>query len=146
MSREYDVLAALRDYLPDHMDAAPETNLTANQIVIAYPDSDKMRYPVMLYIVPEGGAWETLTTSSLLERMTLTVYILLRNSETHREQADMVEALLEYFAAFTNALHLDPTLEGVIDDAKINSYDFYPFSQDLTSVFGLEINLEATIS
>ena len=141
MSREYQILAALRDYLPEYMDAAPQTNLVAAQVVVDYPDLDKMRYPVMLYIVPEGGSWDVLTTETVNETMTITVYVLLKNSETHREMSDMVQAVFDYFAAFTNAINTDPTLGGVLDDSKINSFDFHPAITGMTQAVGLEINM-----
>jgi len=141
VSKEYDALKALRDHLLLMMDAAPQANLATGQIVIDYPDTDVMKYPVMIFIVPDSGSWETLTTDSLLEQNVTTVYIVLQNSATHREMSTMIEAVFDYFAALGSAIAHDPTLGSKIEDTKINSFTFYPAISNLTKSVGLEVNL-----
>lgn len=141
MSREYDALTALKNYLVTWMDAAPQTNLTASQIVIDYPDVDTMQYSVMLYIVPESGSWDNLTLATISEEMQVTLYIILQNSTTHREMSDMIEAVFDYFAAFVNAINHDATLGNGVDDTKISGFTFYPAISALTKSVGLEVNL-----
>ena len=141
MSKEYEALTALKNYLVSYMDAAPQTNLTANQIVVDYPDADTMKYPTMVFIVPESGSWENLTLNTISENLQVTIYIVLQNSPTHREMVDMIEAVFDYFAAFVNAINHDATLNNGVDDTKINGFTFYPAISALTKSVGLEVNI-----
>lgn len=139
MSREYEALTALKNYLATWMDAAPQANLTANQIVIDYPDADTMQSPVMVYIVPESGSWANLTLNTISEDLQITLYIILQNSTTYREMPDMIEAVFDYFAAFVNAINRDATLNNGVDDTQITGFTFYPAVSGLTKTVGLEV-------
>jgi len=52
MSKEYEALTKLRDYLRAYLDPAPQPALADGQIVVEYPDVDSMPYATMVYIVP----------------------------------------------------------------------------------------------
>ena len=55
MSKEFEALVALRDYLRAYLDPAPQPALADGQVVVEYPDVDSMPYATMVYIVPEIG-------------------------------------------------------------------------------------------
>ena len=141
MSMEYTALATLKTWLQTAMDATPETNLTASQIVIGYPDQDKMPYPVMLYIVPEGGQWQRTTTENIEEQFSLKLYFMVKQSATHTSMTAQVQAVFEYFGAFANAMNYDGTCGHAFDDSAINSWDFYPAVEGMTNTVGLDVSI-----
>ena len=141
MSREWDALSALKTYLSATIDAAPQPALAAGQIVIAYPDDDRMQYGTMLFIVPENGTWEVLTTESLLETVSVRVYIVVKPQAAYTSMDLLVKAVFDYFAALSNAIVTDPTLGNEIDEARINSFDFYPAVEGVAKAAGLDISM-----
>lgn len=141
MSREWDALAALKTFLPAMIDAAPQPDLVAGQVVISYPDDDRMQYPTMLFIVPESGSWEVLTTESLLEQIAVRLYIVVKPQPTLTSMELMAKSCFDYFAALSNALVTDPTLGNEIDEARINSFDFYPAVEGIAKSVGLDISI-----
>ena len=145
MSKEYQALGALKNYLVAQMDAAPEPAIVAGQVLIDYPDSTKMPYPVTLYIVPDGGNLENLSTTELLENFNVKVYIIVKYSTARKSMALLISACFDYFAALLNCLNQDSTLGGSFCDVQIGSYDFYPAVAGLTNAAGLEVNLTLQI-
>ena len=138
MSKEYQALTVVKNFLVAMADSAPETRLTASQIVVDYPDPDKMPYQAMVYIVPEGGSWEVLTTESVLETFYVKLYILAKSSPSHTTMGAVISAVYDHFAAVVNAFNTDPTCGGSFIDTLIESYDFYPAVSGLTTSCGIE--------
>lgn len=138
MSKEYQALTIVKNFLVALNDPAPETRLTSSQIVVDYPDPDKMPYQAMVYIVPEGGSWEVLTTESVLETFSVKLYILAKSSPSHTTMGAVISAVYDHFAAIVNAFNTDPTCGGSFIDTMIESYDFYPAVAGLTTSCGIE--------
>jgi hypothetical protein len=136
MSKQYLALTALKTYLPAHMDAAPCTNLTAGQFAIDYPDGDNLRYPTMVYIVPENETMEYESINTIGVTMNVKIYILLRSIP----MATMIQNAYEYYAALVNAIGYDETLGGAILEANITGAEFYPAVAGLTKTAGIEIS------
>ena len=136
MSKQYLALTALKTFLPLHMDAAPCTNLTAAQFVIDYPDGDNLKYPTMVYIVPENETMEYVSINTVLVTMYVKIYILLRSIP----MATMIQNAYEYYAALVNAIGYDETLDNSILEANITGAEFYPAVVGLTKTAGIEIN------
>ena len=82
MSKEYEALTKLRDYLRAYLDPAPQPALADGQIVVEYPDVDSMPYATMVYIVPEREDVEQ--SSMTMSRVTLaiTMYVILKFQST----------------------------------------------------------------
>jgi len=142
MSREWDALTAIKTYLTATMDATPEPALIAGQFEIGYPDEDGMKYGTMIYIGPEDGTWEPLTTQSLLETLSARVYIIIKPQARYDGTEAMIRALYEYFAALANAVVTDPTMGDVFDEAKILNFDFYPAVSGISKSVGLDISMQ----
>lgn len=142
MSREWDALSNLKTYITSMLDATPQPALVADQIVIGYPDEDRMRYSTMFFLVPEQGTWETLTYESLLESLAVRLYIVIKPQSTLTSVELMVRALFDYFAALRNAVVTDPTAGNSFDEVKINSFDFYPAIEGMAKSVGLDISMQ----
>lgn len=141
MSKEYDALTALRGFLAAQMAPYPQSDLVDAQVSIGYPDVDRMPYPVMLYIVPEGASFERLTTESLAETLNAKVYIVSKYSAAHTTMSALIQASFDYFAAMVNAINTDPTCGGSFIESIVESFDYYPAVTGLTNASGIECNV-----
>ena len=135
MSKEYEALTKLRDYLRAYLDPAPQPALADGQVVVEYPDVDSMPYSTMLYIVPEREDVEQ--SSMTMSRVTLaiTMYVILKN----QQMATMIQAAFDYLAAVQNAINKDRTLGESLAECEINAAEFYPAIVGLTNSVGIEI-------
>ena len=142
MSLEWDALQALASYWTG---IAPEseTALAAGQILVDYPDVDKMPYPVMLYLIPENGANEPLTVQSDLETLSMTAYLLCKFDASHKSMSDLIEEAFDYYASLATLMLVDPTAGGAFMESRIESFEFYPAITGLANSVGIEIKLNA---
>lgn len=87
-----------------------------------YPDSDRCIKGTTLFLVPDSGIIEGLTTGSDACQLDLTLYIICR-----RKKSDLL--MQEVFACFERVYKLlrgDPSLEGYVADTTITDFDYYP--------------------
>lgn len=141
MSKEYSALMALKNYWATQIDATPETALAAAQILIEYPDIDKMPFSQMLYIVPEMATNELIATQDELETMAITVYLLLKYDSMHTTMASLVEAAFDHYAGLFRSMITDPQVGGSFIETHIDSFDFYPAVAGIAHAVGMEIKL-----
>lgn len=144
MSREYSALQSLRAYLVAHMDTTPQASLTDTQVVVDYPDVDKMPHNVMVYIVPDSAAFQPLTTQSSLANMSAIIYILQRQSQTINTMPALIESVFDYFGSLLSAVRLDATIGGAVDEMVVESFDFYPVVSGISTAAGIEVKCTMT--
>ena len=142
MSREWDALQALKTSIANRFDATPQTGLTSAQVVIGYPDVDRLPYPAMIYLVPDLGEMQRLTTESLLESVRVTAYVIHKHTSANNSMELLLQAVLDYYAALVNAINYDTTCDGELDDTFIHSFDIYPAVTGMTNTAGVEVQLE----
>lgn len=141
MSKEYSALTALKNYFGSQVDPSPETKLSTAQILIDYPDVDKMPYPEMLYIIPESGALNQLALLDEDETMQVTAYLLAKYSSTHKTMVALIEAIFDHFAGVARSMITDPTVGGAFLESHLDSWEFYPAITGLTNSVGIEIKI-----
>ena len=135
MSKEFEALVALRDYLRAYLDPAPQPALADGQVVVEYPDVDSMPYATMVYIVPEREDVEQSSMTMSQVTLAITMYVILKN----QQMATMIQAAFDYLAAIQNAINKDRTLGGSLAECEINAAEFYPAIVGLTNSVGIEI-------
>ena len=145
MSVEIDAIKTIAEYWKDNINPPNENTLSGEQICIDYPDVDKMPKPVMVYLVPENGTNEFLTSQSVLETLTVTGYILAKYDSAHKTMQSLVEEVFEYYSNIVYLMVLDSTFGGEFIGCKIVSFDFYPAVSDLANSVGIEIKIEIKI-
>jgi hypothetical protein len=141
MANPRSALVALKNYLSDIMDPAPEPRLIPDQIALEPPDADRMQFPIMVFLVLERGESASDTFQGTRETYGVTAYIIVKMSEAHTGTEALTQAALEYMAAMTNAIITDPTLGGTVYETSVNGWNFYPAVEGLTKAAGIEITL-----
>lgn len=136
MSKEYDALTALKTYLSSAMDPSPQPALSADRIVVEYPDVDRMPFDTMLFIVPDEEAFQYATVNTVESSLSVTIYIVLRKQAV----AQMIPAAFDYLTALVSAVTDDETLGGAIQGARIESASFYPAIAGVNNAVGIEVS------
>lgn len=140
MANPFTALEALKTHLLNLMDPTPEPRPTASQIVLEPPDVDRMKYPVMIYLVLKTGATDVQTYQSEMDTFRGSAYIIVKASPAHPGMEALISAALDYMASFRNAIVTDRTLGGAVLQADIAQWDFYPAVEGLTNAAGIEID------
>lgn len=140
MANPFTALEALRTHLLNLMDPTPEPRPVASQILLEPPDVDRMKHTAMIYLVLNQGSAEVATYQSETDTYRGSAFIIVKSSPTHTSMEALTQAVLEYMAAFRNAIVTDPTLGGAVLRAEIGQWDFYPAVEGLTNAAGIEID------
>ncbi len=132
MSKEYDILSALGSHLQSYL------SLEATQVVVNdWPDADRMRHNVMLYVVPDRIEIDEGTLRTDQCRLYGKLYILIKGKPI----AEALYDALDYWAGAHQAFITDPTLGGSVAEIAIVAADIYPTV--LTNVCGIEVDWSA---
>ena len=123
MKNELVALKGLRDTIENHINEyLPEDleSIGEGQVVIDYPNVDKMAFPTMFFVYPDYAEYEPSTTCSDNVDFRISVFLLCKR--------DTVENLIVKTYGYYNSLyHLlkdNTSLDGVIDQTRINDADF----------------------
>lgn len=142
MINEIDVTKQLVKVIQEHLNEyLPEGySITDGQVILDFPDVDKMPYNVCFYVNPEYSEAEDSTTTSDMITFRLGVFVLVKRDT----QSNLTEKYFTYYNALYYLLRNNTSLDGFIDDTKVISADFYPAIEGNPNVRGSEISI-ATI-
>ena len=142
MINEIDVTKQLVKVIQEHLNEyLPEGySITDKQVILDFPDVDKMPYNVCFYVNPEYSEAEDSTTTSDKITFRLGVFVLVKRDT----QSNLTEKYFTYYNALYYLLRNNTSLDGFIDDTKVISADFYPAIEGNPNVRGSEISI-ATI-
>ena len=140
MTDELDALNALHDtivahineYLPESLD-----DLSGTNVLIDFPDVDKMAARTMIYIQPDYAEFTGLTTSSDDTSFRVSVFVL--NKRDTRENLTIQN--FGYYAALTKMLRSNCDLDGAVAFVEIVDVNFYPAVEGNPNVRGAELSL-----
>lgn len=140
MANPFTALEAMKAHLLNLMDPTPEPRPEASQILLEPPDVDRMKHTAMIYLVLKTGTADVQTYQSETDTYRGSAYIIVKASSSHSSMEALIQATLEYMAAFRNAIVTDPTLGGAVLRAEIGQWDFYPAVEGLTNAAGIEVD------
>jgi len=142
--KEWEVLEKVKSFLVDHINSNVEAiagltidTISADNILIDYPDTDSMKNNVMFYIVPENEDFTYLTLSSDLASMYATIYILVKRDN----QQNLIKKAFSYFSAMYQTIREEPSLGGEVDEATFETMEFYPAVEANKSIVGIETKI-----
>lgn len=139
MTKEQQALAGLRNYLATHMSVVPP--LVDGQVIVGYPDIDRLPYPTMLYLYIDSGSLVQDSTSSSLETVRVKGYVLAKGAAL----TSLIDTVFGWYEAAVIAITSDTSAGGSALQTRITEFDFYPALDGLANSAGLEITLEALI-
>lgn len=145
MKTEIQVLKKLQEIiafqLDTHVDGQEAENLssiTEGNIIIDFPDVDRMRRNTMFYIQPDYEHLEQISMSSDLATMQVTLFILCKGASN----ATLIQRVFSYYTACYLLLKTNPTLDGFIDFTQITDMDYYPAVTASKTMTAIEVSLE----
>lgn len=139
MINEEDVMDKMVEVIQDHLsEFLPETyTITDGQVILDYPNVDKMAFDVCVYVAPQFSEMEPSTTCSDSIDFRLSVFILCKRDS----QSNLTKKYFAYYNALYYLLRNYTTLDGFIDETKVLSVDFYPSVEANPNVRGAEISI-----
>lgn len=101
-----------------------------------YPDSDRCIKGTTLFLVPDSGIIEGLTTGSDACQLEVTLYIICRRNKSDT----LMQMAFDCFERVYKLLREDPSLEGYIADTMVTDFDYYP-STGIESEKAIEVRM-----
>lgn len=130
MKTTLDILNQLKKVLEE------ELNYTDFVVQLDYPDTDRCIKPTTIFLVPETGILESLTTGSDSCQLDVTLYIICRR----KKDSQLMQNVFNCYEEIYRLLRNNPCLDGYISDTLINDFDYYP-STGVESEKAIEVRL-----
>lgn len=142
MMNELDVMDRLVMVIQTHLNEyLPEGySIVADQVILDFPDVDKMPYNVSIYVQPEYSEAAALSGCSDEITFRLNVFVLVKRDT----QTNLTKKYFAYYNALYYLLRNNTTLDEFISETKVLSVDFFPDIEGNPNVRGSKITV-ATI-
>ena len=140
MTNELNVLEQMVRVIGDHLNEYLDEQLpviTDKQVLLEFPDVDKMPYPVMFYVQPDYAAYESETTCSDSTDFRIAVFLLCKRDT----RANLTIKTYGYYNALYELLKKNYTLYGAIAGTQIIETHFYPAVEANPNVQGVELSV-----
>lgn len=131
----------LNSYIDNPHDIDPTDvdviDITGDNVVLDYPDTDNMKCATMFYIVPDVANFENLTMSSDLTNLDVTVFILTKKDK----QENLISKIFAYFSALYKCIKADTSINSYVDNTDIMTMEFFPAVEGNKTIVGVEIHI-----
>ncbi len=145
MKTEYQVLTALQQIIAtrlseyiDDQEASEVPAISQDQVLIDFPDVDRMRSHTMCYIQPDYEHLEQLSMGSDQATMQVTLFILCKGASHEK----LIRRVFSYYTACYLLLTHNRTLDGFIDFTQITDMDYYPAVTASATMTAIEVSIE----
>lgn len=143
MKTEMQVLECLRDILArdlsQYLDAENDPGpIDGKNVLIDYPDVDKMPKSTMLYVQPDYENLEELSMGSDLATMHATLFILCKGAPSKI----LIQRVFALWSAFYVLARSNQTLDGFIDHLRITDMDYYPAVTASATITAIEARMQ----
>ena len=128
------ILAGLNDHLPESEVLAP---ISEDNVLIDFPDTDRMPKSTMFYIQPNWAEFENLSTESDSSVFSVAVFILCKRDK----EVNLTKKIYGYFNALYSLLRRNTSLDGVVDFTEVTNSEFYPAVEANRSIQGVEVSV-----
>ena len=130
MKTTLDILNQLKKVLEEELDYKDFI------VQLDYPDTDRCIKPTTIFLTPETGIIEGLTTGSDSCSLDVTLYIICRRKKDNALMENVFRCYEEVYKLLRNNPHLDE----FVADTIINDFDYYP-STGVDSEKAIEVRL-----
>ncbi len=143
MISEMQVLERLQQILArdlgQHVDTEKFSGpLDEKNILIDYPDVDKMPKNTMFYIQPDYESLEELSMGSDLATMHATVFILCKGAASRI----LIQRVFALWSALYVLARSNQSLDGFIDSLRITDMDYYPAVTASATITAIEARMQ----
>lgn len=130
------VVKVIQQSLNDYLDERYPV-ISDKQVVIDFPNVDKMPYSTMIYVQPSYSEYKGLTTNSDQADFRVSVFILVKKDTKN----NLTLKRFAYYNALYNLLRRNTTLDAYVDRTYFNDTTFYPAVDANENVQGSESSL-----
>ena len=137
---ELDIMKQVVKVIQDHIEEfLPEAySFTDEQVILDFPDVDKMPYSVCIYVNPEYSEIEPNATDCDEVTFRLGVFVLCKRDT----QSNLTEKYFTYYNALYYLLRKYTSLDGYVNETKVTDVDFYPNIEGNLNVRGSRIAIQ----
>lgn len=128
------IINGLNAHLPESEVLAP---IGEDNVLIDFPDTDRMPKSTMFYIQPNWADFENLTTESDSSIFSVAVFILCKRDKSE----NLTKKIYGYFNALYSLLRRNTSLDGVVDFTEVTNSEFYPAVEANRSIQGVEVSV-----
>ena len=140
MINELKVMQQMVEVIGSHLNEYLDEELPVisdKQVLLEFPDVDKMPFPVMFYVQPDYAAYEEETTCSDKTDFRISVFIMCKRDT----KANLTLKTYGYYNALYELLKTNYTLYGAIAGTQIIETHFYPAIEANANVQGVELSV-----
>ena len=128
------IINGINDHLPQGEVLAP---IEADNVLIDFPDTDRMPKSTMFYIQPNWAEFENLSTESDSSVFSVAVFILCKRDK----EVNLTKKIYGYFNALYSLLRRNISLDGTVDFTEVTNSEFYPAVEANRSIQGVEVSV-----
>ncbi len=128
------IINGINDHLPESEVLTP---LGEDNVVVDFPDTDRMPKSTMLYLQPNWAEFENLSTESDSSIFSVAVFILCKRDKSE----NLTKKIYGYFNALYSLLRRNTSLDGVVDFTEVTNSEFYPAVEANRSIQGVEVSV-----
>lgn len=140
MTNELTVLGAMKSVLVSDVNkylAEGWTQLTANNVVMEWPEVEGMTDDVTVFINGNYAEYEELATTNDQSTFTVSVFLMVKRDT----RSNLTQKMYTYFNGIYQSLRESMSLNGVVDFTMITDADFFPAIEANKNVQGVEITV-----
>ena len=140
MTNELTVLEALQSVLIANVNqylAEGYTQLSSANVLMEYPDVDKMPSDVTVFINGNYAEYEELATINDQSTFVVSVFLIVKRDT----QSNLTTKMYTYFNGIYKSIRKSMDLNHTVDFAMITEADFFPAIEANKNVQGVEISL-----
>lgn len=119
----------LNNYTDDSLD-----NIDTKNVIIDFPNVDLMTKKTCIFIQPNYGEYENLSTNSDDSSFSMNIFILCKRDK----HESLVEKVFGFYNALYKLIRTNITLNETVDFVDIESFDYYPQVEANSGVVGIE--------
>lgn len=135
MKQVLDVINQLKSVIEKQLDYKEDFS-----VILDYPEETKVKKNTTIFIVPDGGTLESLTTGSDACYLDCTIYVICRRKNSD----NLMQNVFKAFESVYKLLRGNSSLDGYVSDTQINDFDYYPGVSETESQKAIECNLSIT--
>lgn len=140
MTNELTVLEAMKSVLVSDVNkylAEGWTQLTADNVVMEWPEVEGMTDDVTVFINGNYAEYEELATTNDQSTFTVSVFLMVKRDT----KLNLTQKMYTYFNGIYQSLRESMSLDGVVDFTMITDADFFPAIEANKNVQGVEITV-----
>lgn len=120
----------------------PLEELDDEQIIVAWPDTDRYQSPAMIFLQPGQDDISPLTLGTEQHSLVCDIYIVCRKDTPE----NIMRKAFRYYAALKSALYADRSLGGFCDEALFSAVDFFPNVEANPGICAIKIQMTISYS